>query len=111
MQVSSSQHESWSSRLAFLMASIGAAVGLGNIWKFPYTLGSAGGSAFVVVYLIAVFVVAMPIMMGEMVIGRRGRMSAPSTMRKLAAESGAVARVAGSRLDGSAGRVSGLQFL
>jgi len=89
VQVSSSQHESWSSRLAFLMASIGAAVGLGNIWKFPYTLGSAGGSAFVAVYLIAVFIVAMPIMMGEMVIGRRGRMSAPSTMRKLAAESGA----------------------
>lgn len=89
MQVSSSPHENWSSRLAFLMASIGAAVGLGNIWKFPYTLGSAGGSAFVVVYLFAVFVVAMPIMMGEMVIGRRGRMSAPNTMRKLAAEAGA----------------------
>jgi len=89
MQLSSSPHENWSSRLAFLMASIGAAVGLGNIWKFPYTLGSAGGSAFVVVYLIAVFVVAMPIMMSEMVIGRRGRMSAPNTMRKLAAEAGA----------------------
>ena len=89
MQVTSSPHENWSSRLAFLMASIGAAVGLGNIWKFPYTLGSAGGSAFVVVYLIAVFVVAMPIMMSEMVIGRRGRMSAPNTMRRLAAEAGA----------------------
>jgi NSS family neurotransmitter:Na+ symporter len=89
MQVSSAPHESWSSRIGFLMASIGAAVGLGNIWKFPYTLGSAGGSAFVVVYLIAIFLVAMPIMMGEMVIGRRGRMSAPNTLRKLAAEAGA----------------------
>ena len=89
MQVSSSPHENWSSRIGFLMASIGSAVGLGNIWKFPYTLGSAGGSAFVLVYLIAIFVVAMPIMMGEMVIGRRGRMSAPNTMRKLAADAGA----------------------
>ena len=89
MQVTSATHESWSSRIGFLMASIGAAVGLGNIWKFPYTLGSAGGSAFVTVYLIAIFLVAMPIMMGEMVIGRRGRMSAPGTMRKLAAEAGA----------------------
>ncbi len=86
MQVSSGAHESWSSRIAFLMASVGAAVGLGNIWKFPYTLGSAGGSAFVIVYLLAVFVVAMPIMMGEMIIGRRGRMSAPNSLRKLAAE-------------------------
>ena len=89
MQVSSASHENWSSRIGFLMASIGAAVGLGNIWKFPYTLGAAGGSAFVIVYLIAIFLVAMPIMMGEMVIGRRGRMSAPNTMRKLAAEAGA----------------------
>jgi NSS family neurotransmitter:Na+ symporter len=88
MQVSSSPHENWSSRLGFLLASIGAAVGLGNIWKFPYTLGSAGGSAFIVVYLIAIFVVAMPIMMGEMLIGRRGRMSAPTTMRRLAVETG-----------------------
>ncbi len=89
MHAPSSPHENWSSRIGFLLASIGAAVGLGNIWKFPYTLGSAGGSAFVIVYLVAIFVVAMPIMMGEMVIGRRGRLSAPNTMRKLAAEAGA----------------------
>jgi NSS family neurotransmitter:Na+ symporter len=88
MQVATTPHENWSSRLGFLLASIGAAVGLGNIWKFPYTLGSAGGSAFVLVYLIAIFIVAMPIMMGEMVLGRRGRMSAPGTMRKLAAQTG-----------------------
>jgi NSS family neurotransmitter:Na+ symporter len=87
MQVNS-PHENWSSRLGFLLASMGAAVGLGNIWKFPYTLGSAGGSAFVTVYLLAVFVVAMPIMMGEMVIGRRGRLSAPNSLRRVAEESG-----------------------
>jgi NSS family neurotransmitter:Na+ symporter len=88
MQVTTAPHESWSSRLGFLMASMGAAVGLGNIWKFPYTLGSAGGSAFVIVYVIAVFVVAMPIMMGEMIIGRRGRMSPPNSLRKIAVEEG-----------------------
>jgi NSS family neurotransmitter:Na+ symporter len=70
------------------MACVGTAVGLGHIWKFPYTLGSGGGSAFVVVYLIAIFVVATPIMIAEMVMGRRGRMSAPSTIGKLAADAG-----------------------
>lgn len=89
MEMRTGSHESWSSRLAFLMAAIGAAVGLGNIWKFPYTLGSSGGSAFVLVYVIAILVVATPIMIAEMVMGRRGRMSAPNTLRKLARDAGA----------------------
>jgi NSS family neurotransmitter:Na+ symporter len=89
MEMRTGSHESWSSRLAFLMAAIGAAVGLGNIWKFPYTLGSSGGSAFVLVYVVAIFVVATPIMIAEMVMGRRGRMSAPNTIRKLASQAGA----------------------
>lgn len=76
--------ESWSGRMAFILASIGAAVGLGNIWKFPYTLGSSGGSAFVLVYLVAILIVATPIMLSEMVIGRSARQSAPSAMRSLA---------------------------
>ena len=67
---------------------MGAAVGLGNLWKFPYTLGTNGGSAFVLVYLVAIFVVATPIMMGEMVIGRRGGLSPPNTFRRLAEQSG-----------------------
>ncbi len=83
---SSHVHENWSSRLAFLLAAIGAAVGLGNIWKFPYMLGTNGGAAFVLVYLVAIFLVATPIMMSEMILGRRGRMSAPNTLRKMAQE-------------------------
>ena len=75
--------------MAFILASIGAAVGLGNIWKFPYTLGSSGGSAFVLVYVIAILLVATPIMIAEMVIGRHARASAPTAMRKVAEESGA----------------------
>ena len=80
--------ENWSGRLAFILASIGAAVGLGNIWKFPYTLGSSGGSAFVLVYVIAILVVATPIMIAEMVIGRHARASAPTALSNVAQESG-----------------------
>lgn len=81
--------ESWSGRLAFILAAIGAAVGLGNIWKFPYTLGVSGGSAFVLVYVLAILFVATPIMIAEMVIGRHARASAPTAMRKVAQSSGA----------------------
>ncbi len=81
------QHEHWSNRFAFLMASIGAAVGLGNIWKFPYTMGSSGGSGFLIVYLVAVALIAAPIMIAEMVIGREGKQSAPNSMRLLAERS------------------------
>jgi NSS family neurotransmitter:Na+ symporter len=79
-------HEQFTSRAGFLLAAIGAAVGLGNIWKFPYMLGSNGGAAFVVVYLIAIVVIATPVMVGEMMLGRHGRQSAPNTFRKIAAE-------------------------
>ena len=67
--MNSPQKEAWSGRLAFILASIGAAVGLGNIWKFPYSVGSSGGSAFVLVYVIAILLVATPIMLAEMVLG------------------------------------------
>ena len=84
-----SPHENWSSRLGFLLAAIGAAVGLGNIWKFPYMLGSNGGAAFVLVYIFAIALIATPVMIGEMILGRRGRMSAPNTLKKIAGEVGA----------------------
>lgn len=80
--------EHWSGRAAFVLASIGAAVGLGNIWKFPYTVGSSGGSAFVLVYLLAIVLIATPIMLSEMMIGRRAGASAPSAMRQLAIGAG-----------------------
>ena len=80
--------ESWSGRLAFILASIGAAVGLGNIWKFPYTLGNSGGSAFVLIYVLAMLLIATPIMLSEMVVGRHARLSAPSALRKVAVENG-----------------------
>lgn len=78
----------WSSRAVFILASIGAAVGLGNIWKFPYLAGSSGGSAFVLVYLAAVVLVAVPILIAEMLLGRRGRSHPAGAIARLAVESG-----------------------
>jgi len=74
----------WSSRLAFILATTGAAVGLGNIWKFPYMAGDKGGSAFVLVYLICVLLIGLPVMLAEMVIGRLGRQNPVNTLRSLA---------------------------
>ncbi len=78
------KHENWSSRFTFLLAAVGAAVGLGNIWKFPYVTGQNGGSAFVLVYLLAVFFVAMPILIAELALGRWGRQSPPNAMANVA---------------------------
>lgn len=82
----SSIHGEWSSRLMFVLAATGSAVGLGNIWKFPYITGENGGGAFVLIYLLCIALVGIPIMMAEILIGRRGRQSPINTMRLLAHE-------------------------
>jgi NSS family neurotransmitter:Na+ symporter len=78
----------WSSRFAFIMASVGFAVGLGNIWRFPYVTGENGGAAFVLVYLACAFGIGAPILIAEMLIGRRGQGSPPAAMAVVADESG-----------------------
>jgi len=78
----------WSSRFAFLMASVGFAVGLGNIWRFPYVTGENGGAAFVLVYLACAFGIGVPILMAELLVGRRGQGSPPSAMANVATQSG-----------------------
>ncbi|MEQ8861632.1 MAG: sodium-dependent transporter [Pseudomonadales bacterium] len=84
MAVSSeSRHGMWSSRWLFVLAAAGSAVGLGNIWKFPYIAGENGGGAFVLIYLGCVAFVGIPIMMAEVLIGREGRQSPINTMRAL----------------------------
>jgi NSS family neurotransmitter:Na+ symporter len=82
--------ENWSSRLTFLMASVGFAVGLGNIWRFPYVVGENGGSAFVLVYLLFAFGIGVPLVMAEWTIGRRGSgaASASGSIREVARQSG-----------------------
>jgi len=65
--------ESWNTRLGFILAAAGSAIGLGNIWKFPYITGDYGGGAFVLVYLVCVLMVGLPLMMAEIIIGRRAK--------------------------------------
>jgi len=87
-----SLHGNWSSRMAFILAVTGSAVGLGNIWKFPYIAGENGGGAFVLVYLACVFLIGMPVMMSEILIGRRGRRNPIATMALLGEEEGSSRR-------------------
>ncbi|WP_432470719.1 sodium-dependent transporter [Amphritea sp. HPY] len=77
-------HPMWSSRMAFILAASGSAVGLGNIWKFPYITGENGGGAFVLVYLFCIALIGIPIMISEVMIGRRGGRSPVNSMRQLA---------------------------
>lgn len=70
---SRNNHAQWSSSLGFILAAVGSAVGLGNIWKFPYMVGESGGSAFVVAYLICIALIGFPILVAEWLIGRRGQ--------------------------------------
>ena len=85
---SSSKNGMWSSRWLFVLAAAGSAVGLGNIWKFPYITGENGGGAFVLIYLVCVALVGIPIMVSEVMLGREGRSSPIHTMRKLASAAG-----------------------
>ncbi len=82
-------HGQWSSRLAFILAATGSAVGLGNIWKFPYIAGENGGGAFVIIYLLCVLLIGVPIMMAETMFGRRTRQNPINTMKTLSEEAGA----------------------
>ena len=80
-------HSHWTSRFAFLMASVGFAVGLGNIWRFPYVTGENGGAAFVLIYLGCAFLIGVPILMAELMVGRRGDAAPPIAMANVAKES------------------------
>ena len=85
---SSGTGQTWSSGLTFILAAVGAAVGLGNIWKFPYVVGVSGGGAFVIVYIACVVFVAVPILIAELWIGRRGGHSPPVAMGNVAEKAG-----------------------
>lgn len=88
MQKKQSIHGAWANRWIFILAATGSAVGLGNIWKFPYIAGENGGGAFVLVYMFCILLVGVPIMMAEVLIGRRGRQSPVNSMRETAFEAG-----------------------
>ncbi|TMM49768.1 sodium-dependent transporter [Qipengyuania marisflavi] len=85
--VSGTTGEGWSSRSAFILAAIGAAVGLGNIWRFPTLAGESGGGAFVIFYIGCVFLLGLPLVLSEIFIGRVGQTDAVGSIRRVAAQS------------------------
>ncbi len=84
--------DQWSSRWGFLLAAVGFAVGMGNIWRFPYQLGENGGSAFLILYLACALGIGLPLLITEITIGRRGKASASQSVVNVAAESSRSAR-------------------
>ena len=80
--------DAWRSRLTFVLATCGGAVGLGNLWRFSYVAGENGGGAFVIVYLGIVLLVGAPLVMAELALGRRGQASPLTSMRRMTAEAG-----------------------
>ena len=88
----SPEHGIWASRWVFILAATGSAVGLGNIWKFPYITGEYGGGAFVLLYLLVILLVGIPVMMAEVLIGRRGGLSPIHSMQKLARQAEVTSR-------------------
>ena len=80
MNKQQSIHGLWHSRWLFILAATGSAVGLGNIWKFPYITGENGGGAFVLVYLFCICLVGIPVMIAEIMLGRAGRQSPINSM-------------------------------
>ena len=79
-----SSHGEWSSRTAFILAATGSAVGLGNIWKFPYIAGENGGGAFVLIYILCVLFIGIPIMLAEVYLGKRGRLNPIASIKYIA---------------------------
>jgi NSS family neurotransmitter:Na+ symporter len=84
----SNKGEFWSGRAGFILATIGAAIGLGSIWKFPYEVGANGGGAFLLCYVLGLGLVVFPLMLVEFAIGRRGRSDAIGSILAVAAETG-----------------------
>lgn len=73
----------WSSKIGFILAGAGAAVGLGNIWRFPYITGENGGAAFVIIYLLFVVFLGVPCMIAELALGRRTKLNAVGAFKQI----------------------------
>lgn len=73
----------WKSRMGFILAASGSAIGLGNVWKFPYVVGQNGGGAFVLIYLICILVIGFPIMLAEFTLGRKTQLNPVGAFQKI----------------------------
>lgn len=78
------KREQWGSKLGFILAAAGSAIGLGAIWKFPYETGANGGSVFILLFIISTVAIGLPVLLAEFVIGRRGQADAVSGLKKQA---------------------------
>ncbi|MRH44017.1 sodium-dependent transporter [Aquibacillus halophilus] len=78
------QRESWASKLGFMLAAMGSAVGLGNIWRFSYVAGENGGGAFLIIYLASILLIGIPLLLTEVSIGRRAQSDVVGSYQKLA---------------------------
>ncbi|WP_339249347.1 sodium-dependent transporter [Sporosarcina sp. FSL W8-0480] len=81
------QREQWTSKIGFVLAAAGSAIGLGAIWKFPYMAGTNGGSVFVLLFIICTMAIGLPILLAEFVVGRRGQHDAVTSLKRLAPKS------------------------
>ncbi|MBQ1747493.1 MAG: sodium-dependent transporter, partial [Bacteroidales bacterium] len=86
--MSAKERDSFKSSLGVILALIGSAIGLGNLWRFPYLVGTNGGAAFIIIYLVCIVFLCMPIMVGEFVIGRRSQANVFGAFKKLSSGSG-----------------------
>lgn len=77
------KREQWNSKLGFILAAAGSAIGLGNIWKFPYIAGENGGAAFIFIYLICIALIGMPVLVGEILLGRTTQRNPVGAFKKL----------------------------
>ena len=77
------KRDSFGSRFGALVAMAGSAVGLGNLWRFPYLVGENGGAAFIIIYILLSFIICLPIFVSEFVLGRRSQKNAYAAFRDL----------------------------
>ncbi|MER2090777.1 MAG: sodium-dependent transporter [Sporosarcina sp.] len=82
------QQEHWKSKIGFVLAAAGSAIGLGAIWKFPYVAGTGGGGAFLLVFLLFTLLLGFPLLIGEFILGRKSQSDAITTYKKFAPHSG-----------------------
>ncbi len=83
----SQQRESWGSKIGFILAATGSAIGLGNIWKFPYIAGENGGAAFIFIYLICIAIIGLPVLIAEILMGRTTHRNPVGAFAKLSGNS------------------------
>lgn len=79
-----SKRDQFASKIGFILAAAGSAIGLGAIWKFPYMAGTNGGSVFIILFILCTLVIGLPILVAEFMIGRRGQSDAVTSFKKQA---------------------------